>query len=128
NRDKNTNMRYFQFFIVGLLFFQGNAVLAQSKVQEETLEELMALKTEMTKKNELEHRYVIQLGSFSRMRDAEDVLTEFKKGHPDVFARLEYESPNYKAWVGSFTSRLSAERLYTMLKKEFKSAFVFKPR
>lgn len=121
-------MKLFQVFIVGFVFFYGIQLSAQSRVQEEELADLLELKADMTKKNELEHRYVIQLGSYNSMGDAEKVLEEFKEEYPDILGRMEYESPNYKVWVGSFTSRLSAERLYVKLKEEFKSAFVFKPR
>lgn len=120
-------MRYFHFFVISLIFLVFPGGIVQAQVNEKTLEDLISLKTDMTKKNELEHRYVIQLGSYSQMNEAVDVLENFKEKYPDVLGRLEYESPNYKAWVGSFTSRLSAERMYAELKKEFRSAFVFRP-
>lgn len=125
-------MRYLQSLGIGLLscFFCWNTGFAQSGSHSEDprIEELIALKAEMVKKNELEQRYVVQLGSYSSIKDAQSALEDFKSEYEDIYGRLQYESPNYKVWVGSFTSRLAAERLFVLLKKEFKSAFVFKPR
>lgn len=123
-------MRYFQMLTIILVFclWNGGQVQAQTALPEATLEDLVALKAEMVKKNELGRRYVIQLGSYSSMTHAEEVLKEFKENYPDTYGRMQYESPNYKVWVGSFTSRLAAERLFVKVKEEFKSAFVFRPR
>lgn len=120
-------MKKINLLLVLSLFLYSGIGFAQS-ADKSKLNDLLMLKSDMVQKNEIEHRYVIQLGSYSQMTEAEEALKTFKQSHPDWPARLEYESPNYKVWIGSFTSRLSAERLYVNVKKEFKSAFVLKPR
>lgn len=97
-------------------------------VSDQKIEELLQLKAEMVKKNQLDGRYVIQLGSFSSMDRANETMKAFQATYPDLPVRLEYESPNYKIWAGLFTSRLSAERLFVTLKEKYKSAFVFRPK
>ena len=38
-----------------------------------------------------------------------------------------FETPNYKVRIGKYKSKLEAEKKLKEIKKEFKSAFVFKP-
>jgi|TARA_X000000950_G_scaffold173476_1_gene211003 hypothetical protein len=38
-----------------------------------------------------------------------------------------FETPNYKVRVGKYKSKIEAEKKLKEIKKEFKSAFVFKP-
>ena len=40
----------------------------------------------------------------------------------------DFETPNYKVRVGNFRTRLEADRGLVKVQKEFKSAFVFKPK
>jgi len=55
-----------------------------------------------------------------------DKLLNLKKD-PQYRSSLEYETPNYKIWVGNFRSRLEADRALVKVKRKFTSAFIFKP-
>lgn len=88
---------------------------------------LLVLKAEMTAKSEIGSRYSIQLGSFNSLAKAKKTKAEFDSNYDNLSSRIKYEPPNYKVWIGNFTSRLQAERIFLEVKKVFKSAFVFKP-
>lgn len=92
------------------------------------IEELLSLKADLTKKNKLGGRYKIQLGSYRSMENAQKIKEEFEEEFSNFPVSLEYESPNYKVWVGDFTSRLAAERAFLKFKEDFKSSFIFKPK
>tara|TARA_Y200000002_G_C22580625_1_gene620708 strand:- start:272 stop:652 length:381 start_codon:yes stop_codon:yes gene_type:complete len=39
-----------------------------------------------------------------------------------------FETPNYKVRIGKYKSKINAEKKLREVKKEFKSAFIFKPK
>lgn len=92
------------------------------------IQEMLVLKSKMTESNELNERYKIQLFSGSTLEEANKIRERFKQKHPKHPASIEYQTPNYKVWIGDFRDRLEAERLFIAIKEDFKSSFVFKPR
>lgn len=91
------------------------------------MEGLLELNARMIKSNKIGHRYKVQLGSFSSMKSAEKIKSQFESEYRGFPVQLQYESPNYKVWVGDFTSRLAADRVFLKIKRNYKSAFVFRP-
>lgn len=71
--------------------------------------------------------YKIQIFSGDRS-GAERVKSDFSALFNDVSASIEFNTPNYKIWVGNFTNRLDAERALVKIKKEYVNAFIFKPK
>lgn len=112
--------------------FSGLNLSAQENKSKVTapplVQELLVLKSKMTESNELNERYKIQLFSGSTLDEANKTRRKFKEKHPNQPASIEYQTPNYKVWVGDFRDRLEAERLFITIKEDFKSSFVFKPR
>jgi hypothetical protein len=41
---------------------------------------------------------------------------------------MEFETPNYKIWIGNFNTRLEADRALVKVKRKFAYAFYFKPK
>jgi len=100
---------------------------AQSTVSQDTrINELLTLKTQLTKDNELTDRYKIQLYSGERER-AYRILKSFRNKVGTWSSSIEYQTPNYKVWVGNYRNRLEADRALLKIKREFSSAFIFKP-
>ncbi len=100
---------------------------AQSTVsQDSRIDELLTLKTQLTKDNELTDRYKIQLYSGERER-AYSILKNYRNKVGTWSSSIEYQTPNYKVWVGNFRNRLEADRALLKIKKTFISAFIFKP-
>jgi len=127
--NKHTSVIYLFLSICTLSLTNLNAQESKSKINTDPLvQELLALKSKMTESNELNERYKIQLFSGSTLEAANKIRQKFKIKHPDEPASIEYQTPNYKVWVGDFRDRLEAERLFIAIKEDFKSSFVFKPR
>ncbi|NND61616.1 MAG: SPOR domain-containing protein, partial [Flavobacteriaceae bacterium] len=70
--------------------------------------------------------YTIQLyyGNLSR---ANSVIRNYRNRFGEWPATIEYETPNYKVWVGNYTLRIEADRALMEIQKTFPSAFILKP-
>lgn len=90
------------------------------------IEKMIEIKSEMTQNNAFGERYKIQI-FYGNNSEATNVLQEFREKHPDWATTMEYQSPNYKVWVGDFRNRLEADRAFLEIKDDYQSAFIFKP-
>ncbi|MFT4849387.1 MAG: hypothetical protein ACI83B_001928 [Sediminicola sp.] len=86
---------------------------------------LLELKTELEKENKLANGYTIQL-HYGELKRANEVLKQYKNNHDAWPASIEYETPNYKVWVGNFSSRLEADRALLEVQLTFDAAFILK--
>ena len=72
--------------------------------------------------------YKIQLDFGSRSK----AITLRQKFEKFTFSQwpseLVYETPNYKVWVGNFSTRLEADIALLKIKKKFSKAMVFEPK
>lgn len=100
---------------------QGNVSINQN----EKIYTLLDIKKSMNTENN--DRYKIQIYSGDRV-SAEREKEKFLKKYSDWKATMEFETPNYKIWVGDFRSRLEADRALKSIKKNFSIAFIFKPK
>ena len=71
--------------------------------------------------------YKIQIYSGERS-DAEKTRSEFLSVFNDWKTSMEFNTPNYKIWVGNFRDRLEADRALARIKKEYTGAFIFQPK
>ena len=94
--------------------------------QDEAIPQLLELKKTLEKENKLANSFTIQL-FYGELKQAEEVLEQYEKFYTTWPASLEYETPNYKIWVGSFGSRLDADRALLKLKERFPAAFILRP-
>ncbi|PQB06043.1 hypothetical protein BST85_09885 [Aureitalea marina] len=94
--------------------------------QDEKIPELLELKKTLEKENKLSNEFTVQL-FYGDLKSAEEVMDDYKKFYTTWPASLEYETPNYKVWVGSFGNRLDADRALLKLKEKFPSAFILRP-
>lgn len=94
--------------------------------QDASIPKLMALHSEMAQNNKFGERYKIQI-FYGNNAEATKALQEFRKEHPDWPTTIEYQTPNYKVWVGDFRTRLEADRAFREIKEAYRSAFIFKP-
>ena len=65
----------------------------------------------------------MELGN-DALRHADSVKQVFSKNYPDVPVYLIFGQPYYRLRIGDFRTRLEAERMYQMVKKSYKNAFV----
>lgn len=59
---------------------------------------------------------------------AEEAKSKFASLYDEWPISMEYETPNYKIWVGNFRSRLEADKALIRIKKDYANAFIFKPK
>ncbi|MCL6216776.1 SPOR domain-containing protein [Zunongwangia pacifica] len=93
--------------------------------QNDMINELSQTKTELQKSHNIGDRYVIQLFSGSN-GDASNRIKDYEALY-EYPARIKYEAPNYKVWVGNFRNRLEADRALLVIKETYPSAFIPKP-
>lgn len=114
-----------------LLFTVDYSFAQQGQVtinQDKNIPNLLALKKELNKDENTSDRYKIQIYNGNRA-GAESAQKEYYSIYTQWRSSLEFELPrNYKIWVGSFRTRLEADRALKRIKKNFPSAFIFKPK
>jgi len=108
-------------FCTGILEAQEGQVTVS---QDRQIEALLKIKKEM---NRTESNYKIQIYNGNRA-DAEKARSEFRRSFSDLSTSMHYETPNYKIWIGSFKTRLEADRTLVRVKEKFGNAFIFTPK
>jgi hypothetical protein len=88
--------------------------------------QLLELKKSLEEENKLAVGYTIQL-YYGELTEANSVMSNYRKSFDSWPASIEYETPNYKVWVGSFSTRLEADRARLEIKEKFPAAFILKP-
>src|SRR5690606_9483622 len=118
------------FLFVFFFVFQLQEVNAQQgKVtinEDEKITELLKLKTKLSKENKLTDGFTIQLYN-GELKEANNSIREYNRTLSTWSATIEYETPNYKVWVGNFLTRLEADRALLEIQKTFPNAFVLRP-
>ena len=94
--------------------------------QDAKITELLDLKKSLEKGHKLRDGYTIQLyyGELSRENS---VIRKYRGLYGNWPASIEYETPNYKVWVGNFGTRIEADRALLEVQRNFGSAFILKP-
>ncbi len=123
--------RLFKIFIFSILalictetsFAQPATVTVN---QDEKITELLTLKKKLEKERELGEGFTIQL-YYGESGQANSIIRKFESNYSAWPVSLEYETPNFKVWVGDFDSRLEADRALLEIKEKFPSAFILKP-
>jgi len=95
-------------------------------VQDNRFEELLNDKRKISSSITVNDRYKIQIfyGANDKARKA---LQDFKRENKNTDGTIIFESPTYKVWVGSFKSRIDAEKNLAALKKKYPNALLVKP-
>ena len=126
----NLKRPFNQLIICILLVFSSELAVAQSATlkvnQDSKITKLLDIKKSLEKENKLGDGFTIQL-YYGNLNKANSVRTNYRNKYASWPASIEYETPNYKVWVGNFTSRLEADRALLEIKRNFPAAFVLKP-
>ncbi|QCE41577.1 SPOR domain-containing protein [Psychroserpens sp. NJDZ02] len=101
---------------------QGTVILNEDP----TIANLLKVKKEINSNEKNSDRYKIQIYSGNLGR-AESTKSNFNGSVGKYSSQLVFEAPDYKVWVGSFRSRLEADRALVEVQKKFRDAFIFKP-
>jgi len=117
----------FFFIFTMLLSLNINSQNATVTISEDgRIPQLLQLKKEMEKDNKLAIGYTIQL-YYGEHKKANEVIRKYRNSFSLWPASIEYETPNYKVWVGNFPTRLEADQARLKITKKFPSAFILKP-
>ncbi|WP_188439025.1 SPOR domain-containing protein [Planktosalinus lacus] len=123
-------MKYSLYITLILFVFNLNVTNAQQGTveiyEDDKITELLRLKTMLSKENKLSDGFTIQL-YYGELKQANTIIKDYQKSRALWKATIEYETPNYKVWVGNFVTRLEADRALLEIQKEFPNAFVFRP-
>ena len=119
-----------KLFIISILItIFSEKLVAQSasvtKNEDAKIGRLLELKKELEKENKLSDGYTIQL-YYGELNIANATLKKYRNSYGAWPASIEYETPNYKVWVGNFSSRLEADRALLEVQHMFDSAFILK--
>ena len=118
-----TKSIYFSCIVLASIF---NSFSQNKELDTKVLDTLITFKKEMINNHDIKSFYTIQLFS-GNIKSAEDVKELYESKSYSYEATIEYETPNYKVWVGNFRTKLHADKAYIELKKDYPNALVFRP-
>jgi hypothetical protein len=101
---------------------EQNTTLNQDPKFEQLLNEKRKINTSLT----VNDSYKIQIYS-GGSENAKKTLSEFKQEFKDIDATIVFNTPNYKVWVGSFKTRIEAEKNLANIKNRYKNVLLIKP-
>lgn len=121
---KNSILKTLLFTTVCLCCFVGFAQQGEVEViQDPNIDKLLEYKKDLRTVNV----YKIQIFQGSRA-EAERVQSKFRSLYGDYPTSMEFNTPNYKIWVGNFRDRLEADRALARIKRSYMNAFIFQPK
>ena len=120
-KNLKTIALYAAFFALGPISLAQNATVTID--QDKDIAKLLDYKKDV-KTAEV---YKIQL-DFGSRSEALELRKAFRNTFSQWPSELVYETPNYKVWVGNFSTRLEADIALLEIKKKFTKAMVFIPK
>ena len=117
------------FFSVCALMFLPVFVHSQAgslSIEEDPKVGLLLMARKMANK-QAESTYRIQIYS-GTVNEAEAQKIAFSEAFPLWSCDMKFETPNYKIWVGNFSTRLEADRQLVTVKEAFPNAFILSPK
>ncbi|PIF53727.1 SPOR domain-containing protein [Flavobacterium sp. 2] len=94
--------------------------------QDPKFEQLLNEKRKFNTSISTNDSYRIQIFS-GKSEEAKKTLSDFKREYSTIDGTIIFNTPNYKVIVGSFKSRIEAERNLADIKKKYKNVFLLKP-
>lgn len=107
----------------GSCFAQAKEV---SVIQDARFEELLNDKRKISSSITVNDRYKIQI-FYGDNNKARKSLQDFKRDFKGQDGTIIFESPTYKVWVGSYKSRIEAEKNLAGMRKKYPYALIVKP-
>ena len=118
------------FFSLAFLFlFNSNCFSQDTKSsikQDPRFEQLLNEKRKINSSITINDRYKIQIFT-GDSESSKKALTDFRKSNKNVDATIIFNTPIYKVWIGSYKTRIEAEKKLLELKKKYPNAFLIKP-
>jgi hypothetical protein len=122
------NFTLFSFLLVALLSSQN--IFSQTKKsnieQDEKIEKLLLEKRKNNSAITINDKFKIQI-YFGNIEDSKKTLIAFKKDFSQTDGTIIFSNPSYKVWVGSFKSKIEAEKAIITIKKKYPSSVIIEP-
>ena len=118
----------FSILIITFLFSQ-NIFSQTSKTiieQDEKIEKLLQEKRKNNSGITINDKFKIQI-FFGNIEESKKILLAFKKEFSLMDGTIVFSNPSYKVWVGSFKSKIEAEKSLINIKKRYPSAVIIEP-
>lgn len=106
--------------------------LTHAQQPKNTFQEPSEVKTLLDEKrkfnsaNTANDKYKIQI-FYGSNSEAIRKLADFKRNFSDIDGTIIYTNPSYKVWVGSYKTRIEAERNLKNIRKRFENALLINP-
>jgi hypothetical protein len=117
------------FCLMLLTGISGTEIYAQNNTatqQDPRFAELLNDKRKINASITVNDRYKIQI-FYGANDKARKTLQDFKREFKTTDGTIVFESPTYKVWVGSYKSKIEAERNLTDIRKKYPYALLVKP-
>lgn len=117
------------FYLVFLAAFSSKAISQENKSnikQDARFEQLLAEKRKINASITVSDRFKIQIFT-GDAENSKKALMEFRKNNKNTDATIVFHTPIYKVWVGSYKTRIEAEKKLVDWKKKYPNAFIIKP-
>ena len=109
---------------LGLFLASNLDTFSQSKYTEnKEINSLLEKKRKYNRENGIGYRIQLFNGSESRARS---IRNNFKSDFRGVFTKLVYEAPDWKVQVGSYRTRLDADRALNNIKEKYSGGIIIK--
>ncbi|WP_329807055.1 SPOR domain-containing protein [Flavobacterium facile] len=122
------NFTLFSFSLVCLLSSQN--IFSQTKKsnieQDEKIEKLLLEKRKNNSAITINDKFKIQI-FFGNIEESKKTLIAFKKDFSQTDGTIIFSNPSYKVWVGSFKSKIEAEKALLTIKKKYTTAVLIEP-
>jgi len=113
----------FLFLLAFTLKAQENILVVKTP---QNLDEVLELKLSLDKKRLAKNQYTIQIFS-GNYEAAKIYMDSFSRNFPSRYAKLSFETPNYKIRVGKYATRLEGIQTLDTLRVKFPDAFLLRP-
>ena len=115
-------LTFLAFFNTKSFAQQGSVTLSQDSKFEQLLNDKRKINSSLIANN----RYKIQIFNGDNAT-SKKYLNDFKREFKQYECTIVFNTPIYKVWVGSFKTRIEAERNLEILQKKYPKAFLIKP-
>ena len=114
--------------VVALLSTQKNySQTKKSNIeQDEKIEKLLLEKRKNNSAITINDKFKIQI-FFGTIEESKKLLISFKKDFSQTDGTIVFSNPSYKVWVGSYKSKIEAEKALVFIKKKHMSAVIIEP-
>lgn len=114
----------FTIFLSSQNIFSQNS---KSNIEQDIkIEQLLAEKRKNNSAITINDKYKIQI-FYGNIEESKKSLTTFKKDFPKTDGTIIFNNPSYKVWVGSFKTKIEAEKALLLVKKKYPTAVIINP-